>query len=404
MKQLPSNVEIRNNSEYERDHFDHFLKKVGFSFSVPSIHIAGTNGKGSVANYLFNIYKKAGYKVGIYTSPYYSQFNEIIKVDDKNITDDEINEILNEELKLINKCSLSLYEILTYVALTYFKKQNCDLVIVECLMGGLIDATNVFESTCSVITTISLEHTAILGKTLSEIAYQKSGIIADESRVVLGNIPEEAMETIMDICLTKKCRVFNITEPGNIEEDESGYSFSYEKLTNIKVNCLAFYSITNAIIAIETINAMQDLFNVSQIDIIEGIKNTKLSLRLETLPNDKLTLIDGAHNPEAMHRLNEAMLKRNSGKNIHALFACFKDKNLPLLLNELGEISHSITITTFDHPRARKYEDYFLYADEYEFISNPIDAYKMLKEKYPEDLILITGSIAFAAYMFEVLK
>ena len=167
-------------NDYQRDNFDAFLHKIGFSFALPAIHITGTNGKGTTTNYIAVIYQYSGYKVGKFTSPALFKINEMITVNNIPINDDDFIRIFNANLKDFQKFDLSAFEIETFIALTYFKEQQCDICVIECGMGGEVDATNVFVPILSIITSISLEHTAFLGHTISEIAEQKCGIIKDK--------------------------------------------------------------------------------------------------------------------------------------------------------------------------------------------------------------------------------
>ena len=152
--------------DYQRENFDDFLKKVGFKYSIPSIHIAGSNGKGSTANYLANIYRCHGLKVGLFTSPYLNNVNEMISINGEDIKNDVFESFIKDNEKLFNKYSLSPFEIQTFIALSYFEKEKCDIAIIECGMGGEIDATNIFKPIAAIITSISLEHTAFLGRSL----------------------------------------------------------------------------------------------------------------------------------------------------------------------------------------------------------------------------------------------
>ena len=140
-------------------------------------------------------------------------------------------------------------------------------------------------------------------------------------------------------------------------------------------------------------------FPVNEENIAAGLKEVEMPCRMDILSNDPLTIIDGAHNPEAFEKLKNSLQKSHGNSNIHVVLASFKDKNVIQMLSVIGAISSTITLTTFDHPRARKQEDYFLFVSDYEYIEDPIEAYRKLKELYPEDVILITGSLAFAAYM-----
>ena len=130
--------------DYQRENFDNFLSKIKFSYNVPSIHITGTNGKGSTATYIASMYAANGYKVGLFTSPFFNEPNEMISINGKNISDDDFMAIYSQYKKEIEKFDLSAFEIQAFVAFCYFQNNKCDIAVIECGMGGLIDATNVF--------------------------------------------------------------------------------------------------------------------------------------------------------------------------------------------------------------------------------------------------------------------
>ena len=390
--------------EYQRENFDSFLNKVGFSYNVPSIHIAGSNGKGSTANYLANIYRAQGYKVGLFTSPYLEVVNEMINVNGQNITDDEMVSILEEYAKTIDKFSLSPFEIQTFIALTYFSRNKCDLAIIECGMGGEIDATNIFTPIASVITSISLEHTAFLGRSICEIAYQKAGIIKDEIPVITGILDEEALNTIVEVSKEHKCALHVSVDPANVVYSNNGYNFNYMAYKDLRINSPAYYSLKDACIAIETVNALLDRYQVSEDQLKEGLANTYMPVRMEIVSNSPIIVIDGSHNPEGVQNMVKSIHNVAETRDVHVLFACFRDKNVERMLAYLGEYSKDVILTTFPHKRARTEEDYFLYLDDHSFNEDPVAALNELKEKYPEDAILIVGSLAFAAYMKNIIK
>ena len=170
--------------DYQNDNFNDFLKKIKFSYTVPSIHVAGTNGKGSTCNYIASIYKKLGLKVGLFTSPYLFKFNEMISINGENISDEVINKYISNNEKLFKKYDLSAFEVQTFIAFSYFMDNKCDIAVIECGMGGEIDATNIFNPLISVITSISLEHTSYLGRTLSEIALAKGKKLYDKRETI----------------------------------------------------------------------------------------------------------------------------------------------------------------------------------------------------------------------------
>ena len=392
-------VDVRDGTDYQRDNFGSFLKKIKFSFNLPAIHIAGTNGKGSTANYIASIYRSAGYKVGLFTSPELYEINEMIKVNGKDILDEDIEDIIIDKKKEINKFDLSTFEIITYVALQHFINQKCDICVIECGMGGETDATNVFEPILSIITSISLEHTSFLGKSISEIALNKAGIIKDDVPVLIGDLPEDAVSVISDESKYHNSKIYSVSEPHQPTPNEEGYKFSYGTHYDLQIQSNALYSVNDACLALDAIDILKHEFPVSEDNIHQGLASVHMDCRMDVLVSDPHTIIDGAHNPEAFEKLSKSLQKGLFVGNIHVLLASFKDKNIIQMLSIIGSISDSVTLTTFDHPRARKEEDYFLFVSDYEFIDDPIEAYHKLKEQYPDDIILITGSLAFAAYM-----
>ena len=390
--------------DYQRENFDDFLKKVGFKYNVPSIHIAGSNGKGSTANYLANIYRAFGLKVGLFTSPALNKVNEMININGNDISDDDFIKAINDNEKLFKKYSLSPFEIQTFIALNYFQKQGVDLAIIECGMGGEIDATNIFKPIASIITSISLEHTAYLGRSLCEIAYQKAGIIKDEVPVITGILDEEAINTIVEVTKDKKCSLRSSVEPANVVYSDFGYSFNYMAYKDLRINSAAFYSLKDACIAIETVNALLDKYPVNEEQIKEGLINTFMPVRMEIASTSPLIIIDGSHNPEGVQNMVKSIPSVAESRPVHVLFACFTDKNIERMLSYLGEYASDITLTTFPNRRARQMEDYFLFLEDYPFKDDALAALEELKAQYPEDAILVTGSLAFAAYMKNLIK
>ena len=390
--------------DYQRDDFDDFLKKVNFKYSVPSIHIAGSNGKGSTANYLANIYRNHGLKVGLFISPYLNEVNEMISINGELIKDDEFIQMINDNEKLFNKYSLSPFEIQTFIALSYFEKEHCDLAIIECGMGGEIDATNIFKPIASIITSISLEHTSYLGRSLCEIAYQKAGIIKKDIPVITGVLDEEAISTIVEVTKEKNCQLFVSVEPANVVYSDGGYTFSYLTYKDLRINSAAYYSLKDACIAIETVRALLANYPVSEEELAKGLVDTYMPARMEVLSQDPLIIVDGSHNPEGVQNMVTSLQNVAGEKEIHVIFACFKDKNIERMLAYLGEYSKDIVLTSFPNRRARTMEDYFLFLDDYTFSEDPLEALNKMKAEYPNDAILITGSLAFAAYIKNLIK
>ena len=387
-----------NRNDYQRDNFDSFLSKKRFSFDLPAIHIAGTNGKGSTAHYIAAIYKYSGYKVGKFTSPALFRPNEMITINDEPISDDDFLRIFNEYQKDFHKYDLSIFEIETFIALTYFMEQKCDICVIECGMGGELDATNIFIPVLSIITSISLEHTAFLGHTISEITEQKCGIIKDKVPVLIDEFDEDAIETIYKNTKEKQAPVHFIKKHIETKLTPNGMILDYFPFGEIQLSSFASYSTHDAAYALETAILLQEQFPVKEEVVKDAIKSVFMPCRFEVVSQNPLVIIDGAHNPEAAKQTVEAM-NAFTNKPIHVIFACFRDKNLGALLSQFGSLGDDLTLTTFPHPRARTEEEYFLFLGDHPFNPDALSLVKKAMEEHPDDAILVTGSLAFAAYI-----
>lgn len=380
-----------NYSTYDRTNFDNFLDEIAFSFNVKAIHITGSNGKGSVANYLYHIYLSQGYKVGLFVSPFAYSVTEMISVNNQSISEDEFISIFDEFKDRFEKYRLSSFEMETFIAYTYFSRQNLDLVIIEVGMGGFIDATNVINSSLSIITSVSLEHTSYLGRSVSEIAYNKAGIIKEDSIALVSKVDESALYAIKEYAKSLHSKVNLVNDHHNERVVDGGILFDYYPLKDLKINTLAMYQVDNASLAIEAVELLKEIIPVSESSIRKGLLSLPLMCRYEFIK--KNVLLDGAHNPEAMEKLVNSL--KDEKRPIHVIFASFKDKNIELMLIQLGLISDDITLTSFPHYRARKEEDYFLYLGDYAFNENYSELINSKINEFPNDLILVTGSLAF---------
>lgn len=390
----------RDSSEYSRSNYDKFIDHKRFSFPIKSIHITGTNGKGSVANFLKNIYKQK-YKVGLYVSPFLNDVTEMISIGDKHITEEEYLSLLNEFQKEFDKYDLTSFEIQTYIAYTYFFRNNVDLAIIEVGMGGYIDATNIINPVLSIITSVSLEHTAYLGRSVSEIAESKAGIIKKDSIALVGKLDDSAMFPIREHCKDVGSELYIVDDYHHERIENGQYVFDYYGFKDLRINSLATYELKNASIAVEATKLLKDIIPLEDKDVYEGLKDNLLPCRFEYISEN--ILIDGAHNVEAITELVNSLNNENS-RPVHILFAVFRDKNVEQMLVKLSEVSSDITLTTFDHKRARKEEDFFLYLGDYKFVEDYKEAIKTIRETYPDDLLLVTGSLAFVGVVRKYLK
>ena len=387
----------RKRETYQKDDFDRFLKKIKFSYNIPSIHIAGSNGKGSTATYILYIYTYAGYKVGLFTSPYNVSPTEMVRINNVPISEDKYQKYLNEYKKEFEKFGISEFEIETFIAFKCFEDEKCDIAVIECGLGGEYDATNIFTPILSIITSISLEHTSSLGKSLSEIALHKAGIIKEEVPILVDrNLDEEALNVITDVAKENDAPI-KLVQLYNFEKImEDGYHFTYGTLDDLVIKTKAKYSLKDASFAIESTRILEDKYHVSENALRDGLKNMYIQARFEIKKENPYIIIDGGHNPEGIKALIEDVELLTRGHPISIVFACFNDKNIQTMLSDLSVLSSDITLTTFDHPRARQKEEYFLYLDEYKFLEDHTEVIKQIISEKPENNILICGSLAFA--------
>lgn len=384
-----------NRNDYQRDNFDAFLRKVDFKYSVPSIHVTGTNGKGSTCNYINNIYLASGRKVGLFLSPCYESMLDMIRVNNEYIPMEYVEKVFNEYKKYFDKFDLSSFEITTFIAFKYFADQQVDVAIIECGMGGEMDATNIFIPILSIITNVSSEHTNFLGVSISEIAKHKAGIIKSEVPVLIGEIEGDALDVIVSKVKTTRSKITKVDHYHDLKLLESGYEFSYRPFGLVEISSKSLSSVIDASLALEAVNLLKEALPVEIETIKKGLKCTQLDSRFNIIKSKPIIVIDGAHNPDAIVKLRKDVETVFLGQTIHIVFASFKDKNITSMLPEIGLLGE-LSLTTFNHVRARDESDYFLYLEDYKFYSDHKALIKSLKETYPDDIILVTGSLAFA--------
>jgi len=350
------------------------------------IHVAGTNGKGSVCAMLFYILKEAGYKTGLYTSPHLKKFNERIRINNHFISNKEIaNYFLKVQPFITNQ---SFFEITTAMALLYFKENNVDFVVLEVGLGGRLDATNVFTPLISVITNVTLEHTDLLGKTIEKIAYEKAGIIKTNIPVVTG-AKSTALKVIKKIAKERNAPLVEIKEYQRIK-------FRY---LNGEIQQ------QNKDIALTTIDILRKLsfLKISQNEIISGIKKTQWKGRMEFV--SKNVLVDCAHNPDGFKVLkNElAILKKQMNiKNFIFVIGVQKDKDIEMILKIINPLIFTIILTKSKNPKAAEPQYLLNIFNEISnkksikkiIIKSPKKALRYAKKiAGKNDLIVVAGSI-----------
>lgn len=315
-----------------------------------SIHIAGTNGKGSVSAMLSNIFTRAEFKTGLFISPFIIDFRERIQINNEYISERDLVEFSNRVIK--TNIKLTEFEFITAVAFLYFAEQNCDIAIIETGLGGRLDATNTLSSPLvSVITKIGLDHTAILGNTVSEIAEEKCGIIKNCPTVTSANQQKEALDIIIEN--SKSLFIPDKEKLKIINNQEFGNTFIY-KGYEYKLSLCGDYQIENALIVLDTVHASG--YDIPYNIIYEALKETRFPARMEIVSRKPLIIIDGAHNPDGAFVLARE-LKKYQGK-VTAIIGMMKDKNYnEFLKNTLCYCKAAVVVEVKNIPRSLKAEE-----------------------------------------------
>ena len=355
------------------------LKKIGSpEKNLRIIHVAGTNGKGSVCAMISSMLFEAGYKVGMYTSPHLVSINERFKINGKNISNRDFAKYLSMTVQSVD--TQTYFEITTAMAFLYFKEQNIDFAVIEVGMGGRLDSTNVAIPIISIITNIALEHTQYLGVTIRKIAYEKAGIIKNNIPVVTG-AKGDALKVIKSIA-----------------EKRNSPLLAVKKFEVPPLGLQGKFQMKNAAIAVAAINVLKGRGNlkISKAEIKNGLNKTKWDGRMQFI--GKNLLLDCAHNPDGMAAFaKEAKLLKKRFNRLIIIIGIMKDKDIGEMANEICNFADKIIITKVKGDRAAepKWIAKFFkkHGREFEIKKNVYGAFWYSKSiAGKNDLIVVTGS------------
>lgn len=381
------------------------------------VHIAGTNGKGSTLAYVSNILQSAGYRVGKYISPVIFEYRERIQIGKRMITKTS----LCEGLELIREiCDRMLeegfhhptpFEIETALAFWYFQREQCDIVVLETGMGGLMDATNIITTTqVAVLTSIGMDHMQYLGKTLTEIAAQKAGIIKNSCYVVSMEQQADAMQVIAEAALQKGCglMVADGSKATHIRYGMEKQSFDYVGLKKLEITMAGKFQIDNAVLAVEVIKALEKCgYVISEKALRKGLKETQWKGRFSLIGKRPFFVVDGAHNEDAAQKLADSIEFYFTNKRIIYIMGILRDKEYEKVIGLTEKYADQIITVTPDNPRAmHAYE----LAQEIAKVHPNVTAVDSLEEAVEvsyllagkEDVIIAFGSLSYLGDLMNV--
>ena len=385
---------------------------------ISVIHIAGTNGKGSTIAHLRQLLQAKKLCIGTFTSPYLLNYNEQIAINGLPISDEDFYSLLQSYQELLKKQAddtilqeITEFEIITALAYDYFCQQEVDVVIMEVGLGGLLDSTNVCQPDLTAITTIGLDHMAILGATLADIAEQKAGIIKERVPVVTGKISSETLAVIHTIAQQHQAshvcygKDYQVESVQGLEEGEDFlFSNAFRQKEDYQTVLLGIHQVENAGLAIELCDQycyLKGLPLLSENEVRRALKRTYWPARLEKISNAPLILLDGAHNPHAMKALIASLESYFPDYQKHILFSCIQTKALDEMVALLKTVSKSqLFLTTFEDSRSFSTEEMQGLAkrEKLKYVEwlPYLEQYKKVKHGEKE-LLLITGSLYFLA-------
>ena len=335
--------------------------------SLRFVHVAGTNGKGSTCAMLESVLRAAGYKTGLYTSPYITVFNERMRICGENISNEELADITTQIRPIADAMEdkPTEFELITAVAFEYFKRNGCDIVVLEAGMGGRLDSTNIIDkSLLSIITGISLDHTAFLGDTVEKIAAEKAGIIKTGCPVLFGGEDDAARTVIKGKADLEKCELYepdySLLSVKKMTLD--GTVFDLDKRKDIRIPLLGTYQPQNASLVIKAVDILNSLgLSVSEDNVREGLSSARWQARFEVISKDPLVIFDGAHNPQGISAAVNSIKAYFGYKKVFVLTGVLSDKDHKFIARELSQVASRAFTITPENPRAL---DAAAYADE----------------------------------------
>jgi dihydrofolate synthase / folylpolyglutamate synthase len=389
----------RSAANFNLDRMKDFCEKMGNPQErVPMIHVAGTNGKGTTCQMLASVYQEAGYRVGLYTSPHLVDVRERFRINGEWITDPYLLEFFQEYEDFILSRKVTFFELTTAIAFWYFERQNVDLAVIETGLGGRLDATNVIDPLISVITSVGMDHTDILGDSIAKIAEEKAGIIKNKRPVVVGRLDKEAISVINDIAEKKGANVHDATELN--PEYENDNFILYVESGKVIINAKGRKQIDaiNVAVSWEVKELLQAEFEVSEASFIAGIEKMDSRIgyhahfyKIHPVNN---WYFDGAHNVESVIELIKELKRIASPQKWRVILSFMDDKLRPEISNLWNEFPN-LMIYQQEGDRAASVEKMKSYFPNAEVVTSEQAIQYFGAEDKKTELVIFSGSFYF---------
>ncbi|RLC57972.1 MAG: bifunctional tetrahydrofolate synthase/dihydrofolate synthase [Candidatus Cloacimonadota bacterium] len=374
---------------------------------LSGIHIAGTNGKGSTCAMCEAMSLEFGLETGMNTSPHLVDYRERIRLNGKNIKLAELISLYKKWEDVLEENEASFFEITTAIAFAAFQQNKIENAIFEVGLGGRLDGTNPFASTVTTITSISYDHTKSLGDTIEKIAFEKAGIIKENTPLVLGHLPKEAFAVIQEVSQEKHAPIIKFGEDFKISKviiSEKGTSFDYIsndlKLTNISTNLLGKHQAYNAAVAVTAfVEFLKKTGRKIEIQKIKkALQNVNWQGRMQIISQKPTVIIDGAHNVEGVKALTNNLKEIFPNKRILFVLAILRDKKLSEIIKDICSVSYKVYVSKNKSTRAAEIEDQIeivkKHHTNYETVLDVVEAVKKaLTEANEDDIVMISGSL-----------
>ena len=416
-----SQPRLRDAIHYDLRRMDELLARLDNPhLKARTVHIAGTKGKGSVAAMIASALTASGYVTGLYTSPHLHTFNERIRIDNRLISNEELVSLvdrLKPEVEVVNKKAtygqLTTFEIITALGFAYFEQKGVDWQVIEVGLGGRLDATNVVEPEICIITSISFDHTEVLGNTLAEIATEKAGIIKPNKIVVVSPQVDEVDRVIEKACLN--CQAELVRVGSDVTWRSTGFDYNRQSLQvkgrtgsyELTIPLLGQHQLNNAATAVAALEVLAGKgFHISEENITSGLAKVNWPGRLQVLNRRPLVVVDGAHNPDSASKLRQSLEQYFDFDKSVLIIGASSDKDIAGIISELVPLFDEVIATHSIHPRAMPSASIVaecrrqgVEAKETDDISIALPlALSMVGEK---DLICVTGSLFVIAGAIE---